>query len=124
MIDIEKVREAIENIKKIDIYVDGSFWNYKDTDYKNDVIVIEQALTELERLQKKETYLNQFKNSKYVVIQDSVAKGYEFDNIKEAVDKLYSLKANNEDDIGVLGCVGGDKVFMIAERKLDWSDEE
>jgi len=54
MIDIAKVREALENIKNIDIYVDGSFWNYKDTDYKNDVIVIEQALTELERLQKRD----------------------------------------------------------------------
>ena len=90
----------------------------------NEYKIIEQAITDYERLLKKETYQNQFKNSRYVVIQDSVAKGFEFDDIREAVDKLYSLKGTHKYDMGVLACVGGEQVFMIAERKLDWSEEK
>jgi ABC-type Fe3+-citrate transport system substrate-binding protein len=82
---------------------------------------LDKVLPELERLEKKEKYLNQFKNSKYVVIQDSVAKGFEFHNIKEAVEKLYTLKGNHEYDIGVLACVGGEQVFIIAELTLEYT---
>ena len=119
MIDIEQAKKSLSNM--IDEYnvllerykLSGGFGNW--------YIHVKEALTELERLQKRQ---KQFKNSKYVVIQDSVAKGYEFTDIKEAVDKLYSLKGNHEYDMGVLACVGGEQVFMIAERKLDWSDEK
>ncbi len=127
MNDIKNVREDLEELKL------RAIKHCRDSDYANlyceEVVevlfeTVEQSINELERLQKKEIYINQFKNSKYVVIQDSVAKGFEFDNIKEAVDKLYSLKGKHEYDIGVLACVGGEQVFMIAERKLDWSDEK
>ena len=57
-------------------------------------------------------------------IKDLIAKGFEFDNIKKAVDKLYSFKGNHEYDRGILACIGGDQIFIVAERKLDWSDEE
>jgi len=108
MIDIDKLRMAYKG------------WGID----KEDAKIIEQSIIELERLQKKVAYQEQYKNSKYVVIQDSVAKGFEFTDIKEAVDKLYSLKANCEYDIAMLFAIGGDKVFVIAERKLDWSDEK
>ena len=47
-------KEHLEVLKKIDIIIDGCAWNYKDTDYKESFENIEQALTELDRLQKKE----------------------------------------------------------------------
>ena len=100
MIDIEKVREAIENIKKIDIYVDGSFWNYKDTDYKNDVIVIEQALTELERLQKREVRFKKMLNDTIESNEVKLKKGY-WDRI-----------------------VYENQILKNVLNMLDWSDEK
>jgi hypothetical protein len=117
MIDIAKVREALKS--KYTGYGDnGNMLLCYNDEQRN---IVKDILTELERLQKRQ---EQFKNSKYVVIQDSVAKGFEYNDIKEAVDKLYLLKGNHEYDMGVLACVGGEQVFMIAERKLDWSDEK
>ena len=148
MIDIEKVRTIISNIlqeQQLTISVERhndlvdvlfafdelkrlqefktTFDNY-ELSQKQGFIAYEnwqECEKQIKELQKKVVYQEQYKNSKYVVIQDSVAKGFEFDNIKEAVDKLYSLKGNHEYDMGILACVGGDKAFMIAERKLDWS---
>jgi hypothetical protein len=128
MIDIKKVREDLETIASS--YLHDECKQFPDDDmkiclyYQDEIKLLREGVIELKRLQKKETYQNQFKNSKYVVIQDSVAKGFEFTDIKEAVDKLYSLKGNHEYDMGILACVIVDKVFMIAERKLDWSDEK
>jgi len=68
MIDIEKIREALENLKGIDIFIDGSIWSYTDTDYEDDIKLIEKALTELDRLQKKEVPMK--------VIYDEKLKGY------------------------------------------------
>jgi len=45
-------KEALEDIKTIDIVIDGCKWNYKDTDHKESVEVIEQSLTELEELKR------------------------------------------------------------------------
>ena len=60
MNDIEKIREALENLKGIDIFIDGSIWSYTDTDYEDDIKLIEKALTELGRLQQNQLTLNRY----------------------------------------------------------------
>jgi hypothetical protein len=40
-----KELEALEELKKIDIIIDGCAWNYKDTNYKESFDVLEKYLT-------------------------------------------------------------------------------
>ena len=109
MIDIEKVKEAIESIKKIDIYVDGSFWNYKDTDYKNDVIVIEHVINELERLQQKEIPMK--------VLYFTQERGFRIEMCPKCKSSIQFLKHGHEIHNRGNYC-------DICGQHLDWSDNK
>ena len=90
MIDIEKIREALENLKGIDIFIDGSIWSYTDTDYEDDIKLIEKALTELGRLQQNQLTLN-----RYLELE---AKGINISKIDwdEKKKMLHILQMNKE----------------------------
>ena len=42
---MNKELEALEELKKIDIIIDGCAWNYKDTNYKESFDVLEKYIT-------------------------------------------------------------------------------
>ncbi len=85
---------------------------------------IEKKLNELEDLRKENTIQTQFRGGGYYVTQTGLKTPHVFNNIKDAVDKLYSLKANCEGDIGMLLISGGTQLFIAAERKLDREEEK
>ncbi len=37
--------QALENLKTIDIFIDGAIWQYTDTDYEDDIKTLEKVLT-------------------------------------------------------------------------------